>query len=66
MNIVKTFTGINLWLNQIDVVEFVTLNDVPNKACAANKTQDLNISVFNMITGINKSETLTKDILYEF
>ena len=27
-----------------------------------NKTEDLNLSVFNMITEINESKTLTKDI----
>ena len=27
------------------------------------KTEDLNLSVFNMITGINESKTLTKQIL---
>ena len=42
-----------------------TLNDSSNKACAPNKTEDLNLSVFNMITGINESKTLTKDISCE-
>ena len=39
-----------------------TLNDLPNKACVPNKTEDLDLSVFNMITGINESKTLTKHI----
>ena len=30
-----------------------TLNDLSNKVCVPNKTEDLNLSVFNMITGIN-------------
>ena len=30
-----------------------TLNDLSNKVCASNETEDLNLSVFNMITGIN-------------
>ena len=30
-----------------------------------NKTVDLNLSVFNMITGINESKTLTKHISCE-
>ena len=30
-----------------------TLNDLSNKICIPNKTEDLNLSVFNMITGIN-------------
>ena len=31
-----------------------TLNDLSNKVCIPNKTKDFNLSVFNMITGINK------------
>ena len=42
-----------------------TLNDLINKVCAPNKTEDLNLSVFNMITGINESKTLTKHISCE-
>ena len=38
-----------------------TLNDLSNKVCVSNKT-DLNLSVFNIITGINESQTLTKHI----
>ena len=34
-----------------------TLNDLSNKVCVPNKTEDLNLSVFNMITGINESKT---------
>ena len=37
-----------------------TLNDLSNKVCVPNKTEDLNLSVLNMITGPNKSKTLTK------
>ena len=37
-----------------------TLNDLSNKVYVPNKTEGLNLSVFNMITGINKSKTLTK------
>ena len=29
-----------------------TLNDLSNKVCVPNKTEDLNMHVFNMITGI--------------
>ena len=42
-----------------------TLNNLSNKVCVRNKTEDLNLSVFNMITGINKSKTLTKHISCE-
>ena len=38
---------------------FNTLNDLSNKVCVPNKTGDLNLSVSNMITGINASKTLT-------
>ena len=33
--------------------------------CIPNKTEDLNLSIFNMITGINQSKTLTKHLSYE-
>ena len=42
-----------------------TLNDLSNKACFRNKTEDLNLNVFNMITWINESKTLTKHISCE-
>ena len=42
-----------------------TLNDLSKKVCVSNKTEDLNLSVFNMITGINESKTLTKHISCE-
>ena len=37
-------------------------NDLFSKVCVPNKTEDLNLSVFNMITGINESKTLAKHI----
>ena len=42
-----------------------TLNDLSYKVCVSNKTEDLNLSVFNMITGINEWKTLTKHISCE-
>ena len=42
-----------------------TLNDLSNKECVSNKTEDLNLSVFNITTGITESKTLTKHILCE-
>ena len=47
------------------VASFNTLNDLSNKVCVPNKAEDLNLSVFNMITGINESITLTKHISCE-
>ena len=42
-----------------------TLNDLSNKVCFRNKTEDLNLNVFNMNTWINESKTLTKHISCE-
>ena len=36
------------------------LNDLCNKVCVPNKTEKLNLSLVNMITGINESKTLNK------
>ena len=37
-----------------------SLNDLFIKVCVPNKTEDLNLSVLNIIIEINKSKTLTK------
>ena len=42
-----------------------TLNDLSNKVCVPNKTEDLNVHVLNMITRINESKILTKHISCE-
>ena len=42
-----------------------TLNDLPNKVRVPNKIEDLNLSVFNMITAINESKTVKKHISYK-
>ena len=42
-----------------------TLNDLSNKVCVSNKTEALNVNVFNIITGINESKTLTKHMSCE-
>ena len=39
-----------------------TFNNLSNEVCVPNKTENLNISVFNMITGINESTPLAKFI----
>ena len=41
------------------------INELSNKVCVPNKTEDLNLSVLNMITGINESKTLSKHISCE-
>ena len=42
-----------------------TLNDLSNKVCVPNKTEDLNLRVVNMITGIKELKTLGKHISCE-
>ena len=42
-----------------------TVIDLSNKICIPNKIGKLNLTVFNMITGINESKTLTKRLSCE-
>ena len=42
-----------------------TFNDLSNKVCVPNKTKDLNLSVFNLITGINELKILTEHVSCE-
>ena len=42
------------------------LNDLSNKVNVPSKTEHLNLSVFNVITGINESKTLTNYISCEY
>ena len=42
-----------------------TLNDLSNKVCFPNKTEDLNLNVFNLIARINELKALTKHISCE-
>ena len=42
-----------------------SMNDLSNEVCIPNKTEDLNVRVFNMITGINESKTLIKHMSCE-
>ena len=50
MNRVKNFTTIHLQLNWTNVFEVVILS---------NQSEDLNLKVFNIITGMNEPKTLT-------
>ena len=36
------------------------MNDLFHNVCVLNKTKDLNLSVFNMITGINELKNISK------
>ena len=63
MNTVKEFYYYPLAVKlDICVGRCCTLNDLSNKVCIPNKTEDLNLSVFYMITGINELKTITKHI----
>ena len=42
-----------------------TVNDLPNKVCIPNQTEDLNLNVLHVITGINELKTLAKYISCE-
>ena len=43
-----------------------TPDHLSNKVCVPNKTEDLNLSEFNMITGINEPKILTKHTPCEY
>ena len=43
-----------------------TLSDLSYKVCLPNETEDLNLSVFNMITRMNETETLKKHVSCKF
>ena len=49
---------INVYLDR-SCNTLVDLSDI----CVRSKTEDVNLYTFNMITGINKSKTVTKHIL---
>ena len=49
----------------ICVGSFNTLNDLSNKVCVPNKTEDLNLSMFAKITEKNESKILRKDVSCE-
>ena len=42
-----------------------SLNDLSKQVCIPKKTKKLNLSVFNMITGINESKTLANHVSCE-
>ena len=61
MNTLRNYF-IMLLLNNLDRYVGIcnSLNDLPNKVCVPNKTEDLNLRVFKMINGTNESKTLKK------
>ena len=43
-----------------------TVNDLSNKVCVPNQTEDFNLSLFSRITEINQSKVLSRDIRSRF
>ena len=62
MNTVKNYSTINLWLNEIDALEVVILLMTYLIKYVFQKKTNLNIHVFNMVTGKHESKVLAKDI----
>ena len=58
----KNFATIHLRLNQIDALKFVIVLVTYSIKYVLKKPEDLNLSMLNIITGINESKTLTKNI----
>ena len=44
---------------------FNTLDNLYDRLCVPNRTKHVYLDVFNMITGINESKSLVKNILYD-
>ena len=66
MNSAKSFTTIHFAVKLFRPVGSCnTLNDLSNKVCIPNETEDLHLSVFNIVIGINESKTLTNHISFE-
>ena len=57
-NIVKNYVIIRLRL--ICSGKCTTLDDLSNRVCVPNETEDLNLHVVNMITGTNESLFMQK------
>ena len=51
---------LHYYLFVVNLVKYIgnlnTLNNLSNRICVPNKTEDLKINIFNLITGINKSK----------
>ena len=68
MNTVKNFTTLPFPISvKVDrcVGSCNTLNALSSKVCVSNKTEDLNLSVFIKIRGMNESKTLSNHISCE-
>ena len=63
MNIVRDYINYPFAVNLDRCVRSRNiLNDLSNRECVPNKKEHLNPSLFNMVTGIDQSKTLTRDI----
>ena len=43
---------------------FNTFDDLSSRVCILNKTEKVNLNVFNLVTGISESKITTKHISY--
>ena len=42
---------------------YSTFSHISDKLCVSNKTKDVNLKVFNIITGLNQTKSLVKHFL---
>ena len=42
-----------------------SIDDLSDVSCVSNKTEDVNLKIFNMITGMHESKLLVKNISYD-
>ena len=58
------YVTLHLWLILINVLEVVILLmiDLSDILCVSNKTEDVNVKICNMITGLHESKSLMKHI----
>ena len=54
--------GLRCYPFTVNLDRYMGINDLFNRICVPNKAEDLNLSLFNIITEINESKTLTKHI----
>ena len=58
------YVAVHLFLILINVVEVAILLmiDLSDRVCVSNKTEDVNVKICNMITGLHESKSLLKHI----
>ena len=54
--------GLRCYPFTVNLDRYMGINDLFNRICVPSKTEDLNLSLFIIITEINESKILTKHI----